>query len=535
MTFSRTAVRTLIVLAAAPLLHVESADAAFIRRSVVKTITNSSCCTSHRVVAVGEDSDTAHASTVAQVQSEAGDEDVTLVESDAWLHGAALIKALPSTDAKLSLTLYDKGSVAILSLSGTLGADGSVSLTAEPGKLDVDLLAAETFATKGGYDVSVDLAGADTYSVAYAKLTVTETPCEKGCTPLVTGAEVDWDTIGAVWEGDLTLDHTGLVEVKIVDYDTAGKKLAADKAKLGMPWEDDGYGAGTVASDEDPLTRLGIVPDFSCSRVTIRQVCPGRIVAVSEGWAVGDELPANLSLELAGGTATSIAANSYQRPARRKYLASIRTDSVNGSAGIPDHVDLVGTQTDLYGLTFAELETPACSGSTCVVLSPDAEGNLAISVTAYGPVAADLPDDEALTLTVYDADGAVIATEDVEVEFDDSYAVVFAAELSLSGDPLGTDLSGKVTLLGAPTKKGKQATLSKGSFYASIARDGDGDLSLVGADKDTVTSSGLVKPGAAVMLTDKEAAPLPPPAIQYGNGSGTRNASSQVSARPQLF
>lgn len=535
MRMSRFVVRTLIVLAALPLVHVADADAAFIRRTAIKVMTNSSCCNSYRVVAVGEDSDLAHAATVAQVRSDAGDEDVTLVETDAWLHGAALIKALPSADAKIALTLYDKGSLAILSLTGTLGADGSVSLTAEPTKLDLDLLAAETFATKGGYDVSVDLAGADTYTVAYAKLTVTETACEKGCAPVVTATEVGWDTIGAVWEGDLTVDPEGLVEVKLVDYDTKGTKLAADKAKLGLPWEDDGDGAGTVVSDEDPLTRLGVVPDFSCSRISVRQVCPGRIVAVSEGWAVGDELPTHLSLELAGGTTTNVAANSYQRPARKKYLASLRSDSTVGLDWEVGHMDLEGTETNLYGLTFSELDTPACSGSTCVVLSQDADGSYAISVTAYGPVAADLPDAETLTVTVYDADGATLATEEVDVEFDDVYAVVFAAELSLSGDPLRTDLSGKVKLLGAANKKGKQDTLAKGSFSASLARDGDGDLALVGADKDTVTPSGLVKPGAAVMLTDKEGAPQPPPAIQYANGSGTRPGSSQTSTRPQLF
>lgn len=163
--------------------------------------------------------------------SGAGDETIPLVESDAWLHGAASLSALPKTDATLTLTLYDNASASLMSFSGTLGTDGAVSLLADAVKdtggctsksgctdttvevVDIEVLAGEVFAASGGYELTVDLAGADTYDVAYATFIVTEstevTTCnaEKVCTTTgsstSTKAEVGWDAIGAVWEGDL--------------------------------------------------------------------------------------------------------------------------------------------------------------------------------------------------------------------------------------------------------------------------------------------------------------------------------------------
>ena len=46
-----------------------------------------------------------------------------------------------------------------------------------------------------------------------------------------------------------------------------------------------------------------------------------------------------------------------------------------------------------------------------------------------------------------------------------------------------------MSLLGAADKKGKQATLSKGTFYASFSRDSDGDLSLGGYGADESATS----------------------------------------------
>ena len=125
------------------------------------------------------------------------------------------------------------------------------------------------------------------------------------------------------------------------------------------------------------------------------------------------------------------------------------------------------------------------------------------------------------------------------VEFDDELTAVFSNEVTFASDPVGLGLSGKVSLLGAPNRKGKQETLAKGKFYAELARDGDGDLELAGGDKDAVVSSGeIVVSGDAVGLTTPEGDPDAPPVIVYsvmGNGSGTKNASSQTSIKPQLL
>jgi len=124
------------------------------------------------------------AAVTATISSEAGDEDLTFVESDAWLHGAAALSALPSEKATLSLTLYDTGSGTLISFSGARLDGGSITFTAdavltcdtssklgfssEQPKVDVEVLAAQLYPAEKGYDLAVDLTGADTYAVAYA-------------------------------------------------------------------------------------------------------------------------------------------------------------------------------------------------------------------------------------------------------------------------------------------------------------------------------------------------------------------------------
>lgn len=108
----------------------------------------------------------------------------------------------------------------------------------------------------------------------------------------------------------------------------------------------------------------------------------------------------------------------------------------------------------------------------------------------YGTDAATLPDDLELTVTVTDASGEELYAATDTVEFDEEITAVFANEVDFSADPIGLDLSGKVSLLGAANKKGKQETLAKGKFYGSFSRDGDGDLTIAGADKDVVQAKG---------------------------------------------
>ncbi len=492
----------------------------------------------------------------AELASDAGDEDLTLVESNISLHGAATIAALPKADADLTVTLYDTGSAELATFSGTLGADGTVTLTGDGAKYDIELLAAEVFTAGKGYDVGVDLAGADTLAVAYATVTVTEggAVClatdEKGnCLKWDTSQEVStrselyWDAIGVVWEADATLAHDGLVELEVQTWDETGKKMGTTTSNLGMPWLDDGEGVNSLATDEDPLTTVAVIslkdkehPSDYVSKLA------SAFSIVSRGWAAGDDIPAEAEVELTNGGTITIPVNSYQRVPRKLDFYS--GPGFPGSQ-VPillkpgSSVSITSGSVFFEDLSLADLSEPVCSGGLCVALVEDEENGIALSFGAYASAAEKLPEDAELDVVLRDADGAVVASDGLFITFDDEITAVFSNEVSFASDPIGLGLSGKVNLLGAPDGKGKQATLAKGTFYAELARDGDGDLALTGGDKNQVVSSGnAVVAGAAIGLDDGQGGLDAPPVIVYGimgNGSGTKNASTQTSTRPQLL
>ncbi|MDP2305590.1 MAG: hypothetical protein Q8P18_06155 [Pseudomonadota bacterium] len=530
MSLHRSALSALALSVMLPLLGVGTADAAFIRRTAIKAVTNSNG--TYRVATTLGNTVPFYTVTVESV-SPAGNEDIQLEESDAWLHGTASLTALPTTDATVALTLYDAGSASLMSFSGVLGADGAVTLTADTPRdtgaggdcasrtgcdtsdtsdttattLDIEVLASEVFGGTGGYDLGIDLAGADTYQVAYASITVTEgdevVTCDgssRTCTPTgsatTTRAEVGWDEIGSVWEGDLTLAHEGLVEVKVRAWDAAGKKLEAAKSKLGMPWADGGEGVGVLATDEDPLTTVGLLGcggrfetvEFDCAEAPRRTA---RLTVASSGWSAGS-VPVDAKVELTNGEPITIPVNSYHRRATGFHLlyenelrggafsADSRVTITGGSVVFADHA--VGTMTD----------SPICASGVCFMLVEDEEemGQYALSVSVYGSDARELPDDLELSVAITDERGTELVSEEVLVELDDDITALFANEVGFSEDPTGLDLTGNVSLLGAANRRGKQETLAKGKFHGSLSRDGDGDLSLAGADKDTVSPRG---------------------------------------------
>jgi hypothetical protein len=527
----RPALIALALFVGIPALGVGDAEAAFIRRAKIKeTISASNGSTSYRVATtVSGDAGTV-ATVTAQLESDAGEEELPLVESDAWLHGAAAIAALPAADADLTVTLYDSASASLISFSGTLGADGSVTLTADADALDIELLAAEVFTASKGYDVALDLAGADTYDVAYAAITVTESGapvcvatdekgnCLKweGAKEVSTRSEVFWDEVGSVWEADATLAHDGLVELEVKVYTAEGETLETVKSKLAAPWRDDGEGVGALATDEDPLTSLALHEHYGALQRW------HAMSVVSQGWTAGDDLPVDAEVELTNGDTITIPVNSYQRPGHTPTQSEANElFSLLDTAGriVIDNGDGGSVAFDVSSLE--ELRAPVCAEGFCVVVSETERGAHALSLTAYGPIATDLPDSVEVELTAFDASGETLASETVSVEFDDEITAVFASEASFAGDPVGLGLSGKVTLLGEANRRGKQETLAKGKFYGDFARDGDGDLELAGADKDVVVSSGeIVRAGEAIALgADREGAA--PPVVAYGvTGSG---------------
>jgi hypothetical protein len=434
-----------------------------------------------------------------------------------------------------------------------------VTLSSGSDKRDIEELAAEVFSAEKGYDVALDLAGADTYAVAYGTVAVTEksSVCvatdEKGnclkweTTEQSTRAEVGWDAIGSVWEADTTLAHEGFLELKVHARDTRGRKLETAKSKLGVPWRDDGEGVSALATDEDPLTRLA----FHNGRYKFhkaRRAYHGLSV-VSEGWTDLDDLPTEVTVELTNGKTISIPVNAYLRYGRTDpshvgeamywlpddVAAGVLAAQAIGELRVQIAEDSTGNIVAFDVLPDTDLGEPMCSDGYCVVLSQDEAGAYVPSVTAYDELAPDLPDAVGLTFLVGDEP----LGEELGFTFEDEITAVFTTEVLYAADPTDLGLAGKVSLLGAPNRNGEQDTLAKGKFYAEISRDYDGDIELAGGDKDAVVSSGqVVVAGEPIGLVDGAGDPDAPPVVLYGvqgNGSGTRNASSQASIKPQLL
>lgn len=498
--------------------------------------------------------DGAATSITATVKSDAGSEDVSLVESDAWLHGSAKIDALPKTDATLTVTLYDEKSASLMSFSGTLGTDGAATLRADETKetgtcdlssktgctsdtsattLDIEVLTSEVFGASGAYELGLDLAGADTYEVAYATVTVTEstevTTCDKSKTCTTTGSsattksEVDWDEIGAVWEGELSMEPEGAIDVKVKSYDSKGEVVENTKVALGAPWIDGGEGVNVLAIEEDPLTTVGllgrrvdVLPNGEIAWVA------SRLVVNSSGWT-STTAPVAAELELENGDTITIPVNSYQRgwpPSPSRTTVDLRGE-IWGS----NRITVTSGGTTVYDSSKTELGEPSCANGLCFRFIKDegADQEYFVHSSSYGSDASKLPDDLDITITVYDKSGAKESVESATIEFDDEVTAVFANEVSFSEDPMGLDLSGEVSLLGAADSKGKQATLSKGKFFGAFSRDGDGDLNLAGADKNAGPSEGgVIVAGDAVSFeltdTNKDGVIDGPPIIaMYGD------------------
>lgn len=481
----------------------------------------------YRVAYVAEGNAAAQVGEVAvELRSDAGDEDLVLVESDAWLHGSAALAALPAKDAAVALTLYDTGSAALVVFAGTLGADGSVAFGAgeaagtcdassrvacsESPAPDVELVAAAVDELGAGrLGLSLDLAGADTYAVAYATLEVA-------------GAgrvEVDWDAVGAVWEGESALAHTGEIDARVQARERGGGTVENVHATLGEPWSDGGEGVNTLSVAEG--TSVALTAHFGSDRFAGGHVRTPRMTLVSEGWSA-TSYPTHAQLELAGGDTVSVPATSYQR---RQPITGGSVVFKGSSKALLDPGSTVSITSG--SLTFkprpaADLGAPLCGAGTCVALVPSGEG-YELAVTTYGADPARLPDKQAFALVVYDKGGKKVAAETVSVGFDTAVTAVFASELAIDGDPMGVDVSGDVRLLGAASaRSGKQDTLARGSFTAAVARDLDGELGLgaYGADESATSDS-----ASSVLVGDPVACdaagcddPAGPPVLVFAVG-----------------
>ncbi len=541
--------------------HADAANVPKIKNIRIREVTDTNGQSS--LVATTSGSDTTVASIKAELESDAGSEEVTLVESDAWLHGAATISALPKTDATVTLYVYDTSSTLMATFSGTCAASVSNGgyhqactrmkradfcatgdrTTCTGDDLDLDVLASATFSATKGYDVAFDLAGADTYDVAYATLVLTEGKTD-------TKATVDWDDVGAIWEGELSEAPIGQVTVKATTYDSKKKKLDSAKVEVSEPWADGGAGLPALPTDDDPLTSLTVreVKELADILKADYGIEPAALTVVSQGWNTGDTLPVDASVELTGGKTLTVPVNSVQRAGTgalsAKFGEVIDAWFTKGGGDLTvlleagDKSLVIDSSGSISGsdyVTERSLSFGAVGSGAGVLVTGGAYGDWDVSTTVFATTEAGLSTSLPVTVTLLDEKGNTVYAEKVTPTFEDELAVVFCYAVSFSEDPIGLDLSGKVSLLGEANKKGKQETLSKGKFYGSVTRNDDGALGLAGADKDAVSPRGDILIGGEPIgfeLTDSNkdgVITTPPVVVMMVAGPPTRSKVLNVS------
>jgi hypothetical protein len=463
-----------------------------------------------------------------------------LAEADAWLHGAAPFGAAPDDGATFELLLYDTGSAHLATFAGSAedgvlrfsradggGGDGDCRACAREGTaddLDLEVLAARLH---DDGELALDLAGADTLRVAYGKLSVTTSTAESVCvawdgkeclkwetatTEATTRVEVAWEEVGIVWESDAVELAEG-ASLRLTATDATGKKADKSKLDLAAPWRDGAGGAHALPLDEDPLTTAAVTPvchRWNAYDGTCQEESDGFVV-LSDGWTLGDALPAQAAVEIDGGETWTVPAHSYQVSAIVP-LGAVDLEAVA-------EVLLDGAALALSAASSKErIRRRWFSLTAMVEVGVDDDGLAWASATTWSADPDALPGSATLSV-----DGA-----EAEVAYTDEVAVVFALETGLAGDPHGLDLSGSVELQGEADKKGKRKTLARGGFAGQFGTDGDGDPDLASIDNGGATASrGDILIGGEPIGIEREVGdegdPSLPPvvvAIEQGTGGG---------------
>lgn len=493
------------------------------------------------------------ASVAVSLSSDGGDEELLLVESDTRLHGAAAIGTLPSAGASLAVTVYDTASAELVSFSGTLAADGTVSLEADVGEVvcdkagctsvqlvDVELVSAELVPAATGYELALDFGGADAHDVAYAELRTT--PCdlsaEKGIC-LYDGkktltSEVYWNELSTLWEAGLAVDHDGAIDARIRSYDSDGHLVEDTRTSVGLPWDDGADGVNVIPlEDGDAHTRMGFLYGTEGTRVRgVRS-----LAVVSDGWSIDEALPTHANVELDDGTTISIPANSYQRKAAPRYFAKAREIAL-WEPQVRLTIDGRTMTIDGGSVLLSDLASPLCAEGTCVALVTDADGGVYVNVTQYRWDTKFPTDSVNISLTAFGADGAEVGAFEFPAAFDKQISIAYETKVSFGADAVDTAFTGRLELVGEGV--GSDA-LAHGNFYSVLSVDSGGRVGVAGVGVDDVASADT--PFAVLIQGERSSCgndddgftAVPPLMATFGNGSGTKNASSQTSARPQLL
>jgi hypothetical protein len=432
---------------------------------------------------------------------EAGDgASIALSASDAWLHLATTLDAPPAATSTFEVRLYDEASALLAAFTGEIDADGRVRVVSgwdgggedptcasrsggcDGGRdggttLDLGVLAASSFPLAGGgVTVAIDLAGADTFDVAYADFVLLEERAVEptclafdergGCVRFSSGIDVvattsalDLTDVGVVWTAPI--DAVTAAEVFVVNaFDARGERLDRARVLVGPGVLDGADGVPTVVADDDPLTTLFLRRLDGASEPSL--------VVLSSGWARGGALPVDAEIAFEGGEIWTIPVTAYQ-------VTSAVPIAFTGDPGSDRfYVTVDGVEREI-----ATASLPGrglCADGLCVSLVGSGDA-LALSLTAWSNDASALP--ERVTVALRGVRGAVEPTaEAYEVAFDGDIAAVFGVGAALAADPYGVDLVGKVRLLGPASEKGTQKALSKGGFIASFGVDASGQVTL---------------------------------------------------------
>ncbi len=483
----------------------------------------------------------------AEVHSDAGEEEVALVELDAWLHGSVELPALRGAEGTVELTLLDSNSMELKRFTGRLtynarkyswtgftplSRSSGTDCTSRSGctevveEVDADVVGTELL--DGGTGLGLDLAGADLYNVAYASVTVTEqvatctgvydrsnTCTEWSYLSLESTVEVGFEDVGAVWGADLSLSHRGRIENVATLYKTERNDRYRARYKAQPSWLDGASGVSVLSIDEDPLTGLGLTTVDGLPSLTV----------YSEGWTLGDALPIDAKVELSTGETFVIPVESYQRKAERNsptsseanelfgmidsgsfrlkvngwhHVAVVRGErSLTRSAGTGEEGAAAGAD---INLTLEDFDGgPLCLDGTCFTFVSNSSGGYDLTATQYRWDTDFIAGETNCVIERLDRSGEVVWEEEHSLTFGDEITAVFSSEVSFDGDAINQALAGKVSLRGTPNRKGKQSTLAKGKFYGVVTRDGDGDINLGGADKDALAAA--AETDFAVLLT----------------------------------
>jgi hypothetical protein len=126
---------------------------------------------------------------------------------------------------------------------------------------------------------------------------------------------------------------------------------------------------------------------------------------------------------------------------------------------------------------------------TCFNFVANSSGGYDLTATQYRWDTDFIAGETNCVISRLDRTGEVVFEEEHTITFEEEITAVFSNDVSFEGDAIGQGLYGKVSLRGAPNRRGKQSTLAKGKFYGVVTRDGDGDVNLAGGDKDELTAA----------------------------------------------